>query len=146
MAGKRKMRMGSKDVATAYTAAKAQRRHAGQVKREEAGKGGYPKRKPNYARREQLETLIIVENNLWPTDDQLVKYAEMNQDKKVRRRPSKAKKNLRPVEFPLMDEISDVTRNRMLIAASLKLQPVKRMPGFILSRTYNHKGRPITFV
>jgi hypothetical protein len=145
MAGKRKTRMGNRDVAVAYTVAKAQRRHDRQVALEEKGKGGHKKRKPDYDRRAELEYLWVEELNRWPEDTQLDAYAEMNQEKKPkggRRRP----KPIRPVEFPLMDEIDDVTRNRMLIAASLKLQPVKRMPGFIFVRTYNHKKRPITFV
>jgi len=144
MAGKRKMRKGSVDVATAYTEAKKQRRHDRQLALEEAGKGGFKKRKPNYARREQLQTLHIVEANRWPDDDQLVKYAEMNQDKKVRRggKPAKPREDV----FPLMEELSTEIRNRILIAASLKVQPVKRNPGYCLVRTYNHKGRPITFV
>ena len=111
---------------------------------EDAGKGGFPKRKPTYSDVEGLATLHVVESCRWPSEEQLVKYAELNQDKKSRR-PGKPKK-VRPVEFPLMDEIDDVTRNRMLIASSLKIQPVKRAPGFILTRTYNHKNRIITFV
>jgi hypothetical protein len=144
--GKRKLRKGSKDVAIAYTKAKAQRRHDKQIELEEAGKGGFNKRKPNYSRRAELEALQIVEQNRWPDDDQLVMYHELNTAKKPG--GNRSRKPIKPrVEiFPLMDEISDVTRNRMLIAASLKMQPVKRSPGWILSRTYNHKKRVITFV
>ena len=141
---KRKTRMGSAEVAAAYTERRKEEKAVLQKAKEDAGKGGFPKRKPTYANQEGLDTLHVIESCRWPSEEQLDKYAELNQDKKSRR-PGKPKK-VRPVEFPLMDEIDDVTRNRMLIAASLKLQTVKSMPGFVFTRTYNHKNRPITFV
>ena len=147
MAGKRsrKTRIGNGDVAKAATLKRKEKRAAKQALLEADGKGGFPKRKPAYDRPEQLRTLVLVDQNRWPDDDQLQKYAELNQDKKRRGVIKKAKKP-RVDHFPLMDELDPVTRNRMLIAASLKLQPVKRQPGFVLTRTYNHKQRPITFV
>lgn len=144
--GKRLTRMGSKDVAKAFTLKRKEARIQKQLALEGAGNGGLHKRKPSYARPDALQALQVVEANRWPDDEQLVKYHELNQDKKKTGGRRKPRKNLPPVEFPLMDEINPVIRNRMLIAASLKVKEVKRLPGFILQRTYNHKKRPITFV
>lgn len=147
--GKRRTRMGSSDVARAYTAERKAKR---------AGKPGKAKRSllvNKAGRRAMLAS--------GPTDDQMAKYFEFHEkdrrDRKGRMDRLKradqysardADKN-RPdmMKTPLLEKaISDMdsarTVNNLLLAAALKFIAKKGFPFFILKRTSKLGRRPIT--
>jgi len=84
--------------------------------------------------------------NRWPSEDQLVKYAEMNQEKKPRG-GSRRKKPM-DVFFPLLEQaVGDnqphkaKTVGYLLTCAALKVARVRRYPGWITQRTYDLKNQ-----
>jgi hypothetical protein len=83
----------------------------------------------------------------FPDEDQLRKYHELNIDKKhVSHGKRKAPPDLRFnfMEAAALNSAKEV--NRLLVAASLKIKRVRRFPGWVLQRTYNHGKRPITII
>ena len=81
----------------------------------------------------------------WPDKDTEDLYFALNTAKKQRGAPAK---RIKPpaMEFPLMESLSDETRKKILLASSLEVKKVKRHPGWVLSRVYNLKNRPIEFI
>lgn len=136
MRGKRKARMGSKEVATAYTAAAKLRREGKNRKR----------RGPATEDEFGLRYLKDQANDRWPEDRQCDLYFELNTTKKAVGRPSRGRIKPPTVEFALLESIDARTLDILLTAASLKVKRVKRNPGWVLQRTYNLKNRPIQII
>jgi hypothetical protein len=80
----------------------------------------------------------------WPDQATEQKYFELNIDKKQRNRPATRKKQL-DLFFPLLESVRPDVLARILLCSSLEVKKVRRYPGWILSRTYNLKNRPIDF-
>ena len=87
-------------------------------------------------------------NRRWPTKEQVETYFKMNTDKRANRGRAGGRARIAPreVTFPLLHEINAKVLNTILVAASLKIKKVRRDPGFVLTRTYNLKNRPVVFI
>lgn len=102
--------------------------------------------------------LKIQDRDRVPDDDVCDKYASLN---KKKHQPGPGRSRPAPLGMPLLEALltspnpadwkvheQESCKNviKLLVAASLKIKRVKRHPGWILQRTYNHKNRPITIV
>jgi len=82
----------------------------------------------------------------WPDQDTLIKAQELSMKKHPRGR---AKTKPMTMGFTVMDCLLGNSQDallKLLLAASLKIKPVRRYPGYVLIKTYNLKDRPIQII
>jgi hypothetical protein len=90
-------------------------------------------------------TVALLDNNRWPTQESENLYFELNTTKQAINRPAN---RIRPpvLEMPLLESVDPVTLDKLLTAASLKVKRVKRYPGWVLQTVYNLGRRPLQFI
>jgi hypothetical protein len=119
-------------------------KRAKRAARHENGNG--PTRKRPIADQAGMNFLRHQNEHRWPSEETMIKAAELAKEKIKRGRP---KAPLARLGFPLLEQAmanGSKAITTLLVASSLKIKKVRRHPGWVLQRTYNLKNRPIVIV
>lgn len=87
----------------------------------------------------------------WPDENTRARAQSFALGKEKEPTGKKKKRATRPMPsgFPLIENLMGTcpgALHKLLVASSLQIKKVRRYPGYVLSRTYNLKDRPIEII
>ena len=103
------------------------------------------KKKKVITNRAAYQMVTHMQADRWPTSNQEDVYHQLNSGRNSKSRPG-SRIMPRVMEFPLIESVKFEVIDKLLTAASLRLQRVKRYPGWYIQTVYNLKDRPIQII